>query len=151
MMGGRGDGLITKTTSAITINIFSSIVKIIVDDLLRPSSTFCTINPIIYSLIFSYTQQSTMFTCFMWGIVAGLGPISTFPITNNSLYHIAGVKVAGIFRPRSTSTIINYYIPPQVFIIATSIYPTIIIIIIIMDIILLFLMNLSLYTKKINV
>ena len=53
----------------------------------------------------------------MVGRLAGMGHIYTLPINTNSSPHIPRGKVAGLFRPRSTSTIINSYITPQVTII----------------------------------
>ena len=108
VMGGRGAGLIPLYTSPITINTFYVIVKGRADDLLTPTSTYFIINPTITSYIVIktivnttriniYTQQSTMVTWVMGGRVAGMGPISTSPITINSFLYIASGIVDGIF------------------------------------------------------
>ena len=60
--------------------------------------------------------------------VGSMGPISRSTTTINSLYNIAGGIVYGIFRHRSTSTIINTDILPHVTIIATYISPPVTII-----------------------
>ena len=147
IMGGIRAGLRPISTSPITINNLPNIIKLIVSGLLRHTSTSCTITPTISSFKFIYTQQCTMFTWVIGGGgLDGMGPKSNSPITTNSFYHIAGGKLAGLFRPISTSTIINYYIPPQVSIITTSVYPPIIIII--TDITILFFMNLFFYTTR---
>ena len=97
------------------------IVKVILDDLLIPTSMSCTITPTINYLIFMktiinmtintrYTQQYTTVNWVMGGGVAGLGPISNSPITTNSFSNVSRGKVSGIFRPRSMSVIINSYI-----------------------------------------
>ena len=118
-----------KSTSTINITIFDIILKRRVADLLITTFNSFTITPTVSSLIFRYTQQYTMVTWVMGGRAAGLGHISTSPITTNSFSCIARGKMAGLFRPRSTSTTMKYYKSPQVSIIATSIYPPIIIII----------------------
>ena len=138
-MVGIGDGLRPISTSIININTFSIIVKILLDDILIPTYTDCTITPTITSFVFvntiinmaritGYTQQSTMVNYGMGVILSVLGSISTFPITTNSFSHIARVKVPGIFRPGSTSAIINSYIPPRFAIIMNFIPPPITII-----------------------
>ena len=60
--------------------------------------------------------------------MAGMEPISTYPITTNSFYNVARLNMAGIFRPISTTSIINSYITPKVTIITTYILPPITII-----------------------
>ena len=80
----------------------------------------------------------------MGGQVADLGPISTSLVTTKSFYCIVRRKLAGLFRPRSTSNTIKSYIPPQFPTITTSVSPPIIIII--TGITLLFFVNLYLYT-----
>ena len=148
IIGGIGSVLIPISTSPITINTFYVIVKGRVADPLRPTSASCAITPTIFSFIYSYNQQSTMDTWVMGLIVAGLGHISTSPITTNSFSCIAGLKVAGLFIPISTSTRINSYIPPLDVIITTSISPPIIIII--TDTTLIFFVNIFLYITRIN-
>ena len=64
-----------------------------------------------------------MVTWVMGGRVGSMGPISTSTITINSLYKRLRGGVYGIFRPRSTSTIINTYIVPYVTIIGTYTSP----------------------------
>ena len=147
MMGGIRAGLRPISTSHITINTFSNTVKGIVSSLLRPTSTSCTITPTISYLKFVYTQQSTMVTWVMGGIVDGMGPISNSPITTNSFSYIVKVKVDGFFRPISTSTTIKSYVHPLFAIIITSISPPIVIIR--TCITLLFFVNLFLYTMTI--
>ena len=93
MIGGRGGGMIPKSTSPITINIFSIIVKIRVADLLRPNYTYFTINNNTSSLILRYVQQYTVVAWVMGGRVAGLVPISISTITLKSFYHIARGKL----------------------------------------------------------
>ena len=51
-MGRKGDGLRPKTTSTITINTFSIILKVRVAYLLRPNYKSCTMTPNITALIF---------------------------------------------------------------------------------------------------
>ena len=77
-----------------------------------------------------------------------MGPISTSPITTNSLSCITRGKVAVLFRPRYVSAIINFYTSPWVAIIMTYIYPPITIIN--TDITLLFFMNIFIYTMRRN-
>ena len=83
----------------------------------------CAITPTVTSLIFvntiiqmtrrtKYTQQSTMTTSVIGVKMAGIRHISIYPIITKSLSYIARGKVPGIFRLRSTSIIINYYIDP---------------------------------------
>ena len=129
MMGGRRAGLRPISTSPITINNLPNVIKLIVSGILRHTSTSCTITPTISSFKFIYTQQCTMFTWVIGGGgLEGMGPKSNSPITTNSFYHIARVKVPGIFRPGSTSAIINSYIPPRFAIIMNCIPPPITII-----------------------
>ena len=136
IIGGRGSDLRLILTSSVIINSFSVILKVKVADTLRPNSTSYTITPTIASFVFinniihmarrtSYTQQSTMVNWVMGVIGAVLGPIYTSPITTNSLSHIVRGKLSGLFRPISTSDIINYYIPPWVSIIPAYIFPPI--------------------------
>ena len=146
MMGGIRDCVRPIYTSTTTINTLSNMVKVRVSDILRPTSTSFTTTPTIYSFRLVYTQKSTMTNWVMGGRVDGMGPLPNSPITNNSFSHFARGKVAGLFRPRSTSTIINSCIHPRVTIIKTYIYPPIIIII--TDINLLFLMNSFLYMTR---
>ena len=148
MMGGIRAGLISISTSPITINTLSVILKGKVAGLLRPTSTSCTIAPTILPFKFRYTQQSTMVTQVMGGRVAGMGPISASTITTNCFSRIARGKLYGILIPISTPTIINSYIPPRLSIIMTSISTSVIIII--TGPTLLFLMILLLYTTRIN-
>ena len=151
MMVGIGAGMRPIYTSPITINAFSVIVKRKLADILRPTPTSFNITPTISSLIFRCNQQSTMVTWDMGERVAGMGPISTSPITTNSLSFISRVKFAGFFRPISTSNIIKFYIPLWVAILTTYISPTIIIIIIIgTDITPLFFVDLFLCTMRRN-
>ena len=100
----------------------------------------------IYSLVFRYSQLSTMITWAMLGIVAGLRSVSNSPITTNSFSYIARVKISGLFRPIYTYTIINSYIPRWVAIVVTSISPPIIVII--TDITLLIFSKLPLYLTR---
>ena len=120
------------STSHISINTFSVLLKGRVDHLLRPTSTSFIVTPTITFFIFMntiikmarrnrYKQQYTIVTWVMGVIVAGLETISTSPVITNSLSNTARVKMAGIFRTRYTSAIINYYIIPQITIIDTSI------------------------------
>ena len=60
--------------------------------------------------------------------MAGLEPISTSQITINSFSMFARGRVAGILRPRSTSSIINTYITSLSAIITTYISPIVTII-----------------------
>ena len=133
-MVGRGSSLIPISTSNISINNFYAIARGRVYDLLRPNSTSSVITPTITSFIVintiidmirgnRYTIQSIMVTWFMVGIVAGLGPISTYSITINRFYNISIGRVADIFRPISTSAIANTYINPLITIITTYISP----------------------------
>ena len=69
-----------------------------------------------------------MVTCVMGVIVAGMGTIYTSITTTKIFSDVARGKVAGIFRPRYTSVIINSYITPQVTIIVTYISPPVTII-----------------------
>ena len=93
MIGGRGGGMIPKSTSSITINIFSTIVKIRVADLLRPNYTYFTINPTTSSFIFRYVQKYIMVTWVMGGRVSGLVPISISTITLKSFSCVARGKL----------------------------------------------------------
>ena len=140
MMGGIGDGLRPIYTSPITINTFSVIVKIILSGILIPTPKSYIITPTVTFYIFMktiinttiinrYTQQYTIFAWFIGGIVAGIGPISTYPITINIFLHIAKVRVYGIFIPISTSSVINISITSLVTIITTSISPPVTIIV----------------------
>ena len=119
---------------SITINTLYIIVKVKVDDLLRHVYTSCTITPTITSFVIMntiiqmrirtrYKQQSTMVAWNMGVRVAGMGPISISSITTNSFSHIARVRVDGLFKPRSTSSVINYYITPWAAIIMDYILP----------------------------
>ena len=159
MMGGVGSGLRPISTSTFTINTFYVIVKVIVADILRYNSTSFTITPTTTSFIFvnniihmarrtRYKQQYIMLTWFMGGQVAGLGHIHNSPITTKSFTHIARGKVTGLFIPKSTSAIINYYITPWFSIITTSIYPPTAIIK--TDITLLFFIKVFIYTTRRN-
>ena len=121
--------LIPISTSSVTINTFSNLVKGILADLLRPTYASFTITPNVSYLKLSYTQQSTIVTWVMVVIVADLGPMYNSPITTNSFSRISRGEVSGLFRPISTYTIINSYIPPQVTIITTSVSPLFVIII----------------------
>ena len=149
-MGGRFAGLITLSTSPITIIIFSMILKIRVDGHLRPKSTsfiittyinplikiittyinplFTIINtyitPIIYMTNISCymitinilvnrtrinwdTQQSTTTTWVVQVIVVGMRPIFTSPVKINSWSTILRVIVSGILINMTTSTIVT--------------------------------------------
>ena len=119
----------------------------------------CAITPTVTSLIFvntiiqmtrrtKYTQQSTMTTSVIGVKMAGIRHISIYPIITKSLSYIARGKVPGIFRLRSTSIIINYYIDPWVAIITNYIYNTISIIK--TATILFFLLNTFIYTMRAN-
>ena len=123
-------------------------MKEIVVDILIPNSAAFTISPNIYYIKFRYTQQSTMFTWVMWGILSGMGPLSDSNTITNNFSRILRGKVADLFISRSTSTIINSYIPPIVTIIKTSVSP--LLIIIITDLTLQFFINISLYNMRIN-
>ena len=79
-------------------------------------------------IINRYNQQSNRVTWVMGGLLAGMVPISTSPITINSFFHISRGIVAGLFRPRSTSDIINTYITPLISIIMNYISPPVTII-----------------------
>ena len=109
MMGGRGDGLKPISTSFIAINNFCVTFKVIVHDLLRPTSTSSVITPNITSCVLMntiidmtvinrYKQQSTVVTFVMGGRVAGMGPISTSSITVSSFFHVSRGRVYGNFR-----------------------------------------------------
>ena len=159
MIGGRGDSLRPKSTSPITTSTFSIIVKKIVVDLLRPTFTSCIIpHTIIYFIFINtiiqmvrrtrYTQQSTITIWVVLVRVAGLGPIPTSTIATNSFSLIDRGKLAGILRPRYTSTIINSYISPRFDIITTSIPPPIFIIK--TGITLLFFMKIFIYMTRRN-
>ena len=50
----------------------------------------------------------------MGGIVAGLRPIYTFPITLKTFFDIVKIRMAGILGPKSTSSIITTYITPLI-------------------------------------
>ena len=111
-------------------------VKVRVSNILGPTSTssiithtmtyYIVTNKIIDTMIIIiYTKQSTMVNWVMGGRVVGLGPISISPITTNILFHIERRRVDGIFRPISTSSIINTSITPIVTIIQTFISPPI--------------------------
>ena len=124
--------MIPIPTFTITTNTLSIIVKGRVANILKSTSTSCTITSTITSFIFMKTiinmnrstrctQQYIMVTWFMGGRVAGMGPISTSQITTNSLSNVVRGISDGIFRPISTSDIINFYITPQVATIATYI------------------------------
>ena len=123
ILRGRVNGLIHISSSTININTLSVIMKGIVNDLLIPPLMSSVITPTITSLIVMktiintkisniYTQKSNMVTWVMGEIVNGLGPISNYQNTINIFSNIARGGVAGIFRPRSTSTIIITYITP---------------------------------------
>ena len=147
MVGIRA-GMRHTSTSLMIINTLSIIVKVIVAYILTSTSTSCTVTPTISSLKFGYTQQYTMVTCVVGLGVAGMVPIYTSYIINNSLSHISIGKVAGLFISSSTSAIIKSFIPPWVTIIKTYISPPSIIII--TYITLLSFMNLFLYTTRWN-
>ena len=147
------------STYPITINNLSIILKVRVDNLFRSTSMSCTTNPTIKYFIFMNTMIHMAirnrfihkFTMTIWvmGIrVAGMGFISTSPITTNSFYHIKIGRVDGIFIPRSTSSNINSYITSSVNIITTYISPTITIIK--TNITLLFFMNIFICTTRRN-
>ena len=134
MMGGKEAGLIPIPTSNITINTVYITVKVIVKNILRNTYMYCTITPTITSFVSRnniinmkrstrYTKQSNMVTWVTGGIVAGLGYISTSPITTNSFSNITRRKVPGIFRPISMSVTIKSYITPKFTIITTYISP----------------------------
>ena len=123
-----GDGMRPKSTSPITINTLYIIVKIILADLLRPTSKSCIITPTITYFIFvntsihmaritRYIQKYTMVTQVFRVRVSSMGHISISPITTNSFSNVVRVKLSALFRPISTSAMINYYITPQVAIV----------------------------------
>ena len=64
-----------------------------------------------------------MFTWVMGGRVSGMRPILNSPITINHLYNILKIRVAGILRPKSTSSIFNTYTTPIITITTTYITP----------------------------
>ena len=108
MMVGRGDDLGHISTSPITINTLSVIMKVLVADILIPNSTYSIITSTTTSYIFTkiiidttiinrYIQQYAMVAWVMGGRLAGLGPVSTSLITINGFFHIEREKVAGIF------------------------------------------------------
>ena len=133
MMGGKWSVMRPLSTLTITINTFYIMFKGRVADLLIHTSTSYIITDTITFYIFMkniinttriniYTQQSTMVTWVMVGRVAYLGPISTYPITINSLLYISRGRGTHIFRPRSMSSTINTSITPLVNTITTSIF-----------------------------
>ena len=130
------DGLRHKSTSTITIKTLSIIVKGTVADLLRLTFMYCTITPTFNYFIFintiihmdirtRYLKQSTVSIWVMGERVAGLGPISTSTITTDSFSHIVRGKVSGLYKHKSTFSIINSYTPTWFAIITTSISPPI--------------------------
>ena len=134
MIGVRGSGLRHIFNSHITMNTLYIILKGIVADILKTTSTSYIITPTInyYTLckIYTlrsnrYTKRSTMVTWVMGGRVSGMGPISGSVITIESFYMIWRGWVSGIFVPRSTSTIINTYTTPLFTMITTYISPPI--------------------------
>ena len=97
IMRGRGDGMIPKSNSPITINNFYIILKGRVAYILIHTSTYCNMRPTITSFIFMntiipmkrrtrYIQQSTMATWVIGRREDGLVPISTSTITTKSWY-----------------------------------------------------------------
>ena len=137
MIGVRGSGLRHIFNSHITMNTLYIILKGIVADILKTTSTSYIITPTInyYTLckIYTlrsnrYTKRSTMVTWVMGGRVSGMGPIFRSTLTINSFYMIWRGWVSGIFVPRSISTIMNTYITPLVTMITTYISPPIAII-----------------------
>ena len=139
--GGWGGCILRPiSTSTTTINTLSVILIVTVADIVRPTYSSTIITPNITSYIFiktitgailinRYMQQSKMVTWVMVGRSSGLGHISTSTITLNSFLHIAKGRMAGLFRPISTSAIIKNYITPLVTIITTSISSTVTIIV----------------------
>ena len=75
-----------------------------------------------------YMQKNNMFNWVMGGRVDGLGTIYISQATINSFFNISRGRLAGTFRPISTSVTINTYITPIFTIIKTYISPHITII-----------------------
>ena len=109
-------------------------------------NTSCTTTPTISSIKLMYNQQSEMVTWVTGVILDGLGPLSNPPTYTNSFSCIIRGKLAGLFRPRYTSTIIRYNNHSQIDTITNYISPTIITIR--TDITLLFFTNLFIYMAR---